>query len=93
MWSCNGSASPAVLPERRVHPIVTLWAAADERSLGSYWAGVPQGGTSRQRLEGRPGQPPSRPDPASAGDMEDRSRIVDVRGREPGACLRGGEDE
>lgn len=31
MWSCNGSASPAVLPERRVHPIVTLWAAADER--------------------------------------------------------------
>ena len=31
MWSCNGSASPAVLPERRVLPIVTLWAAAGER--------------------------------------------------------------
>ena len=31
MWSCNGSASPAVCPERRVFSIVTLWAAADER--------------------------------------------------------------
>ena len=30
MWSCNSSASPAVLPERRVLLIVTLWAAADE---------------------------------------------------------------
>ena len=30
MWSCNGSASPVVCPERRVLPIVTLWAAADE---------------------------------------------------------------
>jgi len=30
MWSCNGSASPAVFPERRVLPILTLWAAADE---------------------------------------------------------------
>jgi hypothetical protein len=29
MWSCNGSASPAVLPERRVLLIVTLLAAAD----------------------------------------------------------------
>jgi hypothetical protein len=29
MWSCNGSASLAVCPERRVLPIVTLWAAAD----------------------------------------------------------------
>jgi len=37
MWSCNSSASPAVLPERRVLLIVTLWAAADERSLASYW--------------------------------------------------------
>ena len=43
MWSCNGSASPAVYPERRVLPIVTLWAAAYERSLGSYWVGVPKG--------------------------------------------------
>jgi len=24
MWNCNGSASPAVFPERRVLPIVTL---------------------------------------------------------------------
>ena len=31
MWSCNGSASPAVRPERRVRPIVTLCAATDER--------------------------------------------------------------
>ena len=30
MWSYNGSASPAVCPERRVLPIVTLWAVADE---------------------------------------------------------------
>jgi hypothetical protein len=29
MWNCNGSASPAVLPERRVVLIVTLLAAAD----------------------------------------------------------------
>ena len=29
MWNCNGSASPAVLPERRVILIVTLLAAAD----------------------------------------------------------------
>jgi hypothetical protein len=33
MWSCNGSASPTVLPERRVLPIVTLWAAAGERYI------------------------------------------------------------
>jgi len=33
MWSCNGSASPAVLPQRRVLPIVTLWAAAGATSL------------------------------------------------------------
>jgi hypothetical protein len=31
MWSCNGSASPAVFPEARVLLTVTLWAAANER--------------------------------------------------------------
>jgi hypothetical protein len=31
MWSCNGSASPAVRPERRAFPIVTLRAATGER--------------------------------------------------------------
>ena len=46
MWSCNGSASPAVFPERRVLPIVTLWTAAGERPLASYRVDVPKGGTS-----------------------------------------------
>lgn len=30
MWNCNGSASPAVFPERRVAPIVTPLAAIDQ---------------------------------------------------------------
>jgi hypothetical protein len=51
MWNCNGSASPAVLPERRVLPIVTLSAAAGERSLASYWVGAPQ----RRRVQAAPG--------------------------------------
>jgi len=46
VWSCNGSASPAVFPERRVLPIVTPWAAADERPLALYRVDVPKGRTS-----------------------------------------------
>jgi len=34
MWSCNGSASPAVCPERRVLPIVTMWASVDHPLAG-----------------------------------------------------------
>ena len=34
MWNCNGSASPAVLRERRVLLIVTLLAAAGASSFG-----------------------------------------------------------
>lgn len=34
MWSCNGSASPVVCPERRVLPIVTMWAAVDHPLAG-----------------------------------------------------------
>jgi hypothetical protein len=34
MWSCNGSASPAVCPERRVLLIVALQAPADYASGG-----------------------------------------------------------
>jgi hypothetical protein len=44
MWSCNGSASLAVCPERRVLPIVTLRPAADEVFFGliSDGNGCPQ---------------------------------------------------
>ena len=35
MWSCNGSASPAVCPERRVLLIVTLLAARGHPGSGT----------------------------------------------------------
>jgi hypothetical protein len=41
MWSCNGSASLAVSPERRVFLIVTLWAPADYPSGGDERARRP----------------------------------------------------
>jgi hypothetical protein len=51
MWSCNSSASPAVLPERRVLLIVTPWAAADE--MGRTFSGLVLGGcTSRAARPG-----------------------------------------
>jgi len=37
MWNCNSSASPAC-PARRVLPIVTQWAAADE--MGTTFSGL-----------------------------------------------------
>ncbi len=36
MWNCNGSASLAVFPERRVLFIVTGWAAADHLFPGLF---------------------------------------------------------
>jgi hypothetical protein len=50
MWNCNGSASPAC-PERRVLPIVTPWAATDER--GTTFSGLVLGGCEEQSLEAR----------------------------------------
>ena len=50
MWNCNGSASPAC-PERRVLPIVTPWAAADEMGHDVLASQV---GTHQGRHVGRP---------------------------------------
>ncbi len=53
MWSCNGSASPAVLPERRVLPIVTLWTGADERYLARPgWVNLKAECRGRSRRDG-----------------------------------------
>jgi hypothetical protein len=46
MWNCNGSASPAVCPERRVLLIVTLLAAGDDGPLALGWVGY----TSRAEM-------------------------------------------
>jgi len=84
MWSCNSSASPAVCPDRRVLPVVTPWAAADEMGRtfsGLVLGGAPQGRHALAASGVTAGRPPSRRDPASAGDVEDRGRLVDVRGR------------
>ena len=70
MWSCNGSASPAVRTERRALPIVTLWAAAGERYVLVI---------QREETVSEPSVPPSR----NAG-VDRRARQARLTGQDVG---------